>query len=212
MLAPQVQTTNTHPMIQPISIGVFIDGGYFAEVAMDAKAAGVNLGINQLLKFCKSYLAEHYAFDENDAHITEKHFYRGRYYAKAAKEKGITDREREFEDTMITDDVVFHYKHLRTSPSNPLRVIEKGVDVWFALDTYEITIARDLDLVVVITGDGDHEMLLAKIKALKKRAILLTYNAGEENSVAKLLREEASLHIELSEVLRESGRYLNFFR
>ena len=198
-------------MLQNISIGLFIDGGYLAEVAEAAKVQGVNLGIKQLLQFTRHYIANHYNLDVEDCQITEKHFYRGRFYASEASKRNMLQSERTFEDTMISHDVVFHYKHLRPNPNDPNRVIEKGVDVWFALDTYEIAIARNLDIVVVVTGDGDHEMLLNKLKALKKRAVLLTYNTEGENSVARLLREEASLHIELSRVLGESSEYSKLF-
>ena len=53
-------------------------------------------------------------------------------------------------------------------------VIEKGVDTWFALDTYELTLFRQFDYVVLITGDADHEMLARKLKALKTHVVLLT--------------------------------------
>ena len=51
---------------------------------------------------------------------------------------------------------------------------EKGIDVWFALGTHEMAVYRDFDFVVLITGDADHEMLARKIKALKKRVVLVT--------------------------------------
>ena len=196
-------------MLHNISIGLFIDGGYFAEVSKEAQRQGMKLGVQQLLNFCRAYTASHYKFDVDDCQITEKHFYRGRHYANKAKEMNLLGSERTFEDTMISHDMVFHYKHLRTSPEGSL--IEKGIDVWFALETYEIAIARNLDIVIVMTGDGDHEMLLAKIKALKKKAILLTYNNADENAVSRLLREEASLHIELTEVLKESSEFSKYF-
>ncbi len=199
-------------MLQNISIGLFIDGGYFVEVSKEAQRQGLKLGVKQLLNFCRGYLSAHYGLNEDDCHITEKHFYRGRYYANAAKELNLLGSERAFEDTMISHDVVFHYKHVRQNPNNPDLVIEKGIDVWFALDTYEMAIARDLDIVVIVTGDGDHEMLLNKIKALKKKAVLLTYNMAEVNSVSRLLREEASLHIELSDVLSDSSEYMQYFK
>lgn len=198
-------------MLNNISIGLFIDGGYYAEVSHAAKQQGHYLGIKQLLQFCRVYLADYYGLRISDCQITEKHFYRGRYYYNDAKERKLLDTERKFEDGMISHDMVFHYKHLRVSPKDPSQLIEKGVDVWFALDTYEIAIAHNLDIVVVMTGDGDHEMLLAKLKTLKKKAVLLTYAGGDGNSVARLLSEEATLHIELDKVLTPDSEYLKYF-
>lgn len=51
----------------------------------------------------------------------------------------------------------------------------------------------------MITGDADHEMLIKKLKSLKVHVVLLTWNVTEQSSTAKLLREEACTHIELSE-------------
>ena len=50
------------------------------------------------------------------------------------------------------------------------------MDVWFALEAYELATFRKFDYVVLITGDADHEMLVRKLKALKTKVVLLTWN------------------------------------
>ena len=78
-------------------------------------------------------------------------------------------------------------------------MIEKGIDVWFALEAYELSTIRHFDYVVLITGDADHEMLIRKLKALKIYTILLTWDVARgETSTSRFLREEACTHIELS--------------
>ena len=77
---------------------------------------------------------------------------------------------------------------------------EKGIDVWFALETYELAMYRDFDFVVLITGDADHEMLVRKIKALKKQVILLTWNFDDKDSTAPALKEEVTYHIDLNKL------------
>ena len=79
-----------------------------------------------------------------------------------------------------------------------LTVIEKGIDVWFALETYELAMIRKFDFVILITGDADHEMLVRKLNALKTKVILLTWNVGPQASTSKLLKEEAGWHLELT--------------
>ena len=81
---------------------------------------------------------------------------------------------------------------------------EKGIDVWFALETYELSMYRDFDFVVLITGDADHEMLARKIKSLKKQVILLTWNFDETNSTAPALKEEVTWHIDLNKAVTEN--------
>jgi uncharacterized LabA/DUF88 family protein len=98
--------------------------------------------------------------------------------------------------------VGFHYNHLREIEKNgKTTVIEKGVDVWFALEAYEIALYREFDYVVLITGDADHEMLIRKLKAIKTKPILLTWNLTQQNSTSRLLSDEAFEHIEISDVV-----------
>jgi uncharacterized LabA/DUF88 family protein len=104
--------------------------------------------------------------------------------------------ERKFEDTLIENDIIFHYKHLRTNPKGG--VIEKGVDTWFALDTYEMTLFRQFDYVVLISGDADHEMLARKLKALKTHVILMTWDPANTGSTSVFLSEEVCTHIDMN--------------
>ena len=89
-------------------------------------------------------------------------------------------------------------------------VIEKGIDVWFALEAYELALFRDFDFVVLITGDADHEMLIKKLKALKTDVILLTWDVSTDSSTStsKLLRDEACTHIEISKLMKEDKTLL----
>ncbi|HJD93697.1 MAG TPA: NYN domain-containing protein [Bacteroides togonis] len=179
------------------SIGVFIDGGYFAKVNEALEdTLSFNIQIKPLFQYIRSKIAVGQNLDINDCYITESHYFRGRYRVNDANSKHLLFKERKFEDTLIENDVIFHYKHLREIQNE---VIEKGIDVWFALEAYELSLFRDFDFVVLITGDADHEMLIKKLKSLKVHVVLLTWNVTEQSSTAKLLREEACTHIELSE-------------
>ena len=110
-------------------------------------------------------------------------------------------KDRKFEDRLIENDVILHYKHVYDLPDGTPR--EKGIDVWFALETYELALYRDFDFVVMITGDADYEMLARKIKSLKKPAILLSWHCDEQNPTAKALKDEISYHIDINSILKE---------
>ena len=186
-----------------LSIGVFIDGGYFAKI--DEGLAKKNLGkvnVKGLFQYIPEMIGRQFGIDRKHLYITEAHYYRGRYRATDADNRNLLLEERQFEDTLIENDIIFHYKHLRPNPSGG--VIEKGVDTWFALDTYELTLYRQFDYVVLISGDADHEMLIRKLKALKTDAILLTWDVTSNSSTSKLLREEACTHIEISKLVEEN--------
>lgn len=183
------------------TIGVFIDGGYYAQIdkVLDCQL-GLKIGISQLFNYIRTQISETYQADFRDCQITEAHYFRGRYRAYDASNKHLLYGERSFEDDLIENDIVFHYKHLReVRNGGAVKVIEKGIDVWFALETYELSQIRQFDFVVLITGDADHEMLIRKLKAMKVRVLLLTWNVSEQSSTSPFLKEEAGWHIDLGE-------------
>ena len=178
------------------SIGVFIDGGYFAKI--NEGLAKLNLGkvnVKGLLQYIHEAISQLDNIPQKGLYITESHYYRGRYRVNDAEKRNLLHSEREFEDSLIENDIIFHYKHLRENPQGG--VIEKGVDTWFALDTYEMTLFRNFDYVVLISGDADHEMLARKLKALKTHTILLTWDPANTGSTSRFLSEEVCTHIAL---------------
>lgn len=195
-------------MIDFLSIGVFIDGGYYAKVNRALKARDRSIiKVSALFEYICSEVSMQEGINISDCQITEAHYFRGRFRVKEAYDKHLLYNERKFEDTLIENDVVFHYKHLREiERDGQTEVVEKGVDVWFALEAYELAIFRHFDYVVLITGDADHEMLVRKLKALKIKTVLLTWNLNDVDATSPLLREEAGHHWELSDLVREQPK------
>lgn len=190
-------------MLGYLSIGVFIDGGYYAKINRALKAQERSIiRVRSLFDFISGRLARQEGVNLSDCQITEAHYFRGRFRVKDAYDKHLLYNERKFEDTLIENDVIFHYKHLREiDRDGQTEVVEKGVDVWFALEAYELATFRKFDYVVLITGDADHEMLVRKLKALKIKTVLLTWNLTDVDATSPLLREEAGHHWELSNIL-----------
>ncbi len=178
------------------SIGVFIDGGYFAKINEGlAKLKMGSVNVRGLIQYIPEAISKIDGVAQKELYITESHYYRGRYRAHDAQERNLLYVERKFEDSLIENDIIFHYKHLRENPQGG--VIEKGIDTWFALDTYEMTLYRNFDYVVLISGDADHEMLARKLKALKTHTILLTWDPADTGSTSRFLSEEVCTHISL---------------
>ena len=65
-----------------------------------------------------------------------------------------------------------------------------------------MSIFRKFDYVVLITVDADHEMLVRKLKALKIKTVLVTWNLADVDATSPLLSDEAGHHWELSDLLR----------
>ena len=188
------------------SIGVFIDGGYYAKIN-EGFGGTRKVNLKGLLSFITGRIAKDENIERRHLYITECHYYRGRYRAEEARQKSLLLDERKFEDMLIENDVIFHYKHLRTAPGGG--VIEKGVDTWFALDTYEMTLFREFDFVVLISGDADHEMLARKLKALKTHVILLTWDPANTASTSRFLREEVCTHYDMNKITEADNTLLN---
>ena len=178
-----------------LSVGVFIDGGYYAKIN-EGLGSGKEVNLKALLEYICLRISKEEKIERKDLYVTESHYYRGRYRVNEAKAKNLLYSERKFEDMLIENDVIFHYKHLRTNPNGS--VIEKGVDTWFALDTYELTLFRQFDYVVLISGDADHEMLARKLKALKTHVILLTWDPANTASTSRFLKEEVCSHFDMN--------------
>ena len=154
------------------------------------------------------YLYYHCIWTESEQ--SRSHYYRGRYRVTDASSKHLLYDERKFEDTLIENDFIFHYKHLRETVKNgKTTVIEKGIDTWFALDTYEMAQFRDFDYTVMISGDADHEMLARKLRALKTHVVLLTWDPAETGSTSRFLKEEVCTHIDINKLVKENPALLN---
>lgn len=194
-------------MLGYLSIGVFIDGGYYAKInrALKAEESSI-IRVRSLFDFICTRLAYEEGVDQAKSHINKKKYFRGRFRVKEAYDKHLLYNERKFEDTLIENDVIFHYKHLREMEKDGVvQVVEKGIDVWFALEAYELATFRKFDYVVLITGDADHEMLVRKLKALKIKTVLLTWNLAHVEATSPLLREEAGHHWELSQIVNDNA-------
>ena len=190
------------------SIGLFIDGNYFKLIDEGLKAEGRRLNVKGLIKFIQKSVAEKYELEPASCVVTETHFFRGRYKAYDAKRLNILLDDRKFEDRLIDNDVVLHYKHVYDLPDGTPH--EKGIDVWFALETLELAMYRDFDFVVMITGDADYEMLARKLKSFKIPAILLSWHYDDQDPTAKALKDEISFQININSLLKVDPSLSNF--
>lgn len=189
------------------SIGLFIDGNYCWLIDKGLKGDSRRVNFKGLIKFIQKSIAEKYELDPSSCVVTETHYFRGRYKAYDAKAHNLLYDDRKYEDRLIENDVVLHYKHVYDLPDGTVH--EKGIDVWFALETLELAMFRDFDFVVMITGDADYEMLARKLKSLKIPAILLSWHYDEQDPTAKALKEEISFQISINSLLKADPSLIN---
>ena len=189
------------------SIGLFIDGNYCWLIDKGLKGDSRRVNFKGLIKFIQKSISEKYELDPSSCVVTETHYFRGRYKAYDAKAHNLLYDDRKYEDRLIENDVVLHYKHVYDLSDGTVH--EKGIDVWFALETLELAMFRDFDFVVMITGDADYEMLARKLKSLKIPAILLSWHYDEQDPTAKALKEEISFQININSLLKADPSLIN---
>ena len=185
------------------SIGLFIDGGYFRKIGQGL-APRKKVHLVNLFNYIRTCISEHYGQEKESCILTEIHYFEGRYDTESAKRHNAVESNRRFEDALVENDVILHYKRIYDLENGETH--EKGVDVWYALETFELCMYRDFDFVVLITGDADHEMLARKIKSLKKPVVLVTWHFGDTNATAKVLKEEVTYHININERIKDNSK------
>ena len=89
-----------------ISVGVFIDGGYYAKIN-EGFADKREVNLKNLLSYICQKISQDNKIDRRYLYITECHYYRGRYRAADAKAKNLLYDERKFEDMLIENDASF---------------------------------------------------------------------------------------------------------
>lgn len=160
-----------------LRVGVFYDGNYFQKVntyyaTQHERAA--RLSIEGLHKFIINEVAK---AENSPAHlckIVDAHFFRGRLRAFEAKERNMLYSDRFFDDVLMREGVVTHYLPVKIRDGKPM--LEKGIDVWLALEAFELTIHKRFDLLVLIAGDGDFLPLIRKVNTLGTRAMLVYWD------------------------------------
>ena len=70
--------------------------------------------------------------------------------------------------------VTTHYLPRRDTPGRGSE--EKGVDVWLALESYELAIYKQFDVLVLVAGDGDFVPLIRKLNTIGTRVMLLAWD------------------------------------
>ncbi len=160
-----------------VRIGVFYDGNFFLHISNYYNYEHTRqrrLSIAGLHDFITRTVAELEAEDPNLCRIVDAHYFRGRLSAHEANQRGdMLYWDRLFDDILMSAGVMTHYL--------PLKVVngrreERGIDVWLALEAYELAIQKKLDVVALIASDGDYVTLARKLHALGTRVLLLSWD------------------------------------
>lgn len=191
-------------------IAVFYDGNYFLHINnyyAFYHSRLRRLSIGGLHDFIRHYVASTEGLNVRDCQIADAHFFRGRLPAQEVQRRGnMLFRDRVFEDVLMWRGVTTHYLPVRTSGG---RHEEKGIDVWLALEAYELTQLKQFDVVALITSDGDYVPLVRKLNTLGARVMVLSWNFDYIDSlgnqsvtrVSQELLEEVTYPVNMTEIV-----------
>jgi cold shock CspA family protein len=191
-------------------VGVFYDGNYFYHVSnyynyYPERKARINVA--GLHEFIRHQVAQSEGSDVKYCQIVDAHYFRGRPKAQDADQRGALLRERVFDDVLVREGVITHY--LPLGPEG-----EKGIDVWLALEAYELAIYKRFDISVLVVCDGDFLPLVRKLNTLGTRVMLLGWdfqwtdqnNQPRQTRTAQVLLDEVTYPILMQGVIDDRSR------
>jgi cold shock CspA family protein/uncharacterized LabA/DUF88 family protein len=196
-------------------IGVFYDGNYFLHVSNYYNYVHPRkrrLSISGLHQFIRHQVATEEGIDPRHSQIVDAHYFRGRLNAQEASQRGNQlYYERVFDDILMSEGVVTHYLPLKY---NMGRKEEKGIDVWLALEAYELSLYKKFSVLVLIGSDGDYAPLVRKLNTLGTKVMILSwdfeYTNDQGNKVvtrtSQDLLEEVSYPISMHEIIENRMR------
>jgi len=158
-------------------IGVFYDGNYFLHISNyynynhNKKS---RISISGLHQFVRHKIAQSEGTDKSLCQIVDAHYFRGRLSAQDASQKGnLLYYDRVFDDILMSEGVITHYLPVRTFFGTKN---EKGIDLWLALEAFELAFYKQFDVMVLIASDGDYVPLVRKLNTLGTRVMVLSWD------------------------------------
>ncbi len=177
-------------------IGIFYDGNFFNVVSnyyAFRHHRKSRISISGLHEFVRRRVAHEEHVDARLCQVVDVHYFRGRFSADEASDAGKLYAERVFDDVLIREGITTHYLPMGQSGT------EKGIDVWFALEAYELAIYKRFDVCVLVACDSDYVPLVRKLNALGTRVMVLGWDFDYEDSSGRTRTTKTSQAL-LSEV------------
>lgn len=175
-----------------VRIGVFYDGNFFNIVSNYYNyhhPISSRLSIRGIHEFIRKRVAREEGMDPRLCQIIDVHYFRGRLSTDEINDVGRLMGERHFDDVLIREGVITHY--LPIGPSGT----EKGIDVWFALEAYELSIYKRFDVCVLIAGDSDYVPLARKLNTLGTRVMVIGWDFEYTDDAGRTRTTKTSVNL-----------------
>lgn len=196
-------------------IGVFYDGNYFLHVSNYYNyfhSRKSRISVSGLHSFIRNQVADELNSDTRSCQIVDAHYFRGRLNAQEASQRGhMLFYDRVFDDLLMAEGVTTHYLPIRNTFNNRH---EKGIDVWLALEAYEMALYKKFDIIVLIASDGDFVPLVRKLNTIGTRVMVLSWDFeyttedGQKmvTRTSQDLLEEVSYYADMQNIIEDRVR------
>jgi len=158
-----------------VKVGVVYDGNYFSHVSNYYNyehPRRTRLSISGVHHYILKHLSRQEDIPLNYYKIIDARYFRGRLDAHEVLNTNRLFAERLFDDILMYEGVLTHYLPLKYFDG---KKEEKGVDVALALEAYEMSILKKLDVLVLIACDSDYVPLVNKLNVLGVRVMILAW-------------------------------------
>lgn len=162
-------------------IAVFYDGNYFFNVSnyyLYQHQRKARISFKGLHEFILSEVAKNEGVDARHCQIVDAAYFRGRLTAQQALDQDKLYADRIFEDVLMRADITLFQRHLKTKRDGGFE--EKGIDVWLALEAFEMASLKKYDVCVLVAGDTDFVPLVNKLNTLGSRVMLIAWDFSYE--------------------------------
>jgi uncharacterized LabA/DUF88 family protein len=203
-----------------IRIAVFYDGQYFFHVSNYYKfnhERQARLNMAGVHRFIQDRVSKLEQCDSRLCQIVEAHYFRGRFSVSDFDQKGARDNdpqfaekqlrnERGFDDVLTRANIAAHYFPIDSRQQPPKEV---GIDVWLALEAYDLAVHKKFDILALVGCDSDYVPLVRKLNSIGTRVMLLAWDFKTDRSetrTAQALIDECSYPIMMHEEIKTRAR------
>ncbi len=197
-----------------VRIGIFYDGHYFYKVSTyysQTHERKARISIHGLHEFIREEVSKATSNDLRSCQIVDAHYFRGRVPATRTDKEQIYN-ERLFDDILMNKNIISHYLPLQYGKDG--KPHEKGVDVWLALEAYEMAMYKNFDIIALVASDSDYVPLVRKLNTLGTHVMLISwdfeyldsYNRKVTTRTSQQLLEEVSYPVSMHGVIDDRAR------
>ena len=157
-----------------VRIGCFYDGAFFVRVSTYYKhyhPRRAYLNFSGLQDFFRQTIAVKTKKELPLCQIVQSHFFRGRFSLQAAKTADALEADRFFDQLLMYAGILTHYYPMNETVSPPQ---EQGIDVWLALEAYDLAVCNGFEVVVLFVSDQDFLPVIRKLHGQGTKVLLVS--------------------------------------